>query len=262
MIHSCAARGNERGGVTPADCAVSRRGRDPALGPEIGQVDAEAMDPGRELAIDDLEVRAGQSLPKSIPGLRGRLTDSGFGNSAALGRAAAEASNASHEDDANGRQQGCCQAKGTAASRGARSRVVPRSFGCGAWSPDSGAHRHDKASFILPKRGFPDRTRVMARLRLACLYTAQHFGWMSNGGALGFNCFGLPNSPPSEPAHTRSGSVGISVPGAYPIRSCDKAPCRSMAASSRIPCLRVLGMSCAILPLVEQPCWREQGDGG
>jgi hypothetical protein len=63
------------------------------------------MDPGRQLAIDDLGISAGQSCRTCIPGLRGGLRDSGFGNSAALGRAAAEASNASHEDEANGRQQ-------------------------------------------------------------------------------------------------------------------------------------------------------------
>jgi hypothetical protein len=147
---SSAARGIGRGGVASTGCAVSRRGRDLAFGAEIGQVDAEPMDPGRQLAIDDLRISAGQSCRKSISGLRGRLTDSGFGNSAALGRAAADDSDAGHKDDAKGCQRGCCQVKETTA---------PRRLGSGSFLASSDiahrrrfnrAHRHYEASFWLP----------------------------------------------------------------------------------------------------------------
>jgi hypothetical protein len=209
------------------------------------------MDPGRQLAIDDLGIRAGQSCRKSIPGLRGGLTDSGFGNSAALGRAAAEASNASHQDDANGCQQGCCQARGTAASRRPESRPFLDSSVAAPRLRINGAHRHDEASFFLPK-GIPG-PNPRDRASSACMSLgAERFGGMSKRGCAKFQLLLSAKFFPSEPAHTRSGSVGISVPGAYPIRSCDKAPCRPMAASSRILSSSLLGMFCAILPLVEQ----------
>jgi hypothetical protein len=165
-MHSCTARGIGRGGLTPPDCTVSRRGPDLALSAEVGQVDAEPMDPGRQLAIDDLGIRAGQSCRTCIPGLRGGLTDSGFGNSAALGRAAAEASNASHQDDAKGRQQGCCQARGTTASTGLESRPFLDPSVAAPRLRINGAHRHDEASFFLPKRD--SRTEPARSLVSAC----------------------------------------------------------------------------------------------
>ena len=150
-MRSRSACGIERGGVTPADGAVASGGPYLALCAEIGQVDAEPADPGRQLAIDDLNVRAGEACRKSTPRLCCRLMDSGFGHSAARGRAAAETSNPSQKEDAKRRQQGCFQADRTAGSRRLEAGpVLDPSVAAGRVRGD-GAHGHDEASFLLSK---------------------------------------------------------------------------------------------------------------
>jgi hypothetical protein len=75
---------------------------------------------------------------------------------------------------------------------------------------------------------------VVAGVRLGQSSRSRTFQCHLSKGAFAYQLFRDGESAPCEPAHTPSGSVGISIAGAYRIVSWSEARCRTAAAQSKI----------------------------